>query len=140
MSSGKANSRTLLNSMRKKFTRSGRVSTSTYARDGSAAGGGGGGVGGGGRGRGRGGGGGGGVDFDPPPSASGDVAPHLFLEGPSIPQAETESVDESDSDKVEDEEARPKPLRTRGESKVLDMTKEPKTEEAKPRIISNGVE
>ena len=137
MSSGKANSKSVLNSIRKKFTRSGRVSTSTYARDGSAAGGGGGG---GGRGRGRGGGGGGGVDFDPPPSASGDVAPHLFLEGPSIPQAETESTDESDSDEVEDEEVRPKPLRTRGESKVPEWRKEPKTEEAKPRIIPNGKE
>ena len=136
MSSGKANSRTLLNDLlqRKKFTRSGRVSTSSYARDGSAAGGGGG------RGRGRGGGGGGGVDFDPPPSASGDVAPQLFLEGPSIPQAETESVDESDSDEVEDEEAQQKKLRTCGESKVPESRKEPKTEEAKHRIIPNGVE
>ena len=80
------------------------------------------------------------MDFDPPPSASGDVAPHLFLEGPSIPQAETESRDESDSDEVEDEEARPKPLRTRGESKVPEWRKEPKTEEAKPRIIPNGKE
>ena len=133
MSSGKANSKSVLNSIRKKFTRSGRVSTSTYARDESAAGGAGGG-------RGRGGGGGGGVDFDPPPSASGDVAPHLFLEGPSIPQAETESRDESDSDEVEDEEARPKPLRTHGESKVPEWRKEPKTEEAKPRIIPNGKE
>ena len=39
-----------------------------------------------------------------------------------------------------EEEARPKKLRTRGESKVSDVRKEPKTEEAKPRIIPNGVE
>jgi hypothetical protein len=49
----------------------------------------------GGRGRGRGrrgGGGGGGVDLEPPPSASGTVAPQLFLEGgPSRDEAETET-------------------------------------------------
>ena len=75
MSSGKANSRSLLDGMtqrKKNVTRSGRRSTSTYARDESAAGGAGGG-----RGRGRGGGGGGGEDFEPPPSASGDVAPEI---------------------------------------------------------------
>ena len=141
MSSGKANSRSLLDDMaqrKKNVTRSGRRSTSTYARDGSDAGGSGGGL----R-RGRGGGGGGGVDFEPPPSASGDVAPELFLEGPSGSQAETEteSRDESDSGHEEGEgEPQPKKLSTRGESKVPDATKEPKTEEAKPRIIPNGKE
>ena len=88
MSSGKADSKSVLNSIRKKFTRSGRVSTSTYARDGSAAGGAGGG-----RGRGLGRGGGGGVDFEPPPSANGEVAPELFLEeGPSRDEADRKSV------------------------------------------------
>ena len=138
MSSGKANSKTLLDSikqLKRNVTRSGRVSTSTYARDESAAGGG--------RGRGRGGGGRGGVDFEPPPSASGDVAPSLFLEGSSRPQAETEaeSRDESDSTQEElNEETLPKKLRTRGESKVPDFRKQPQTEEAKPRIIPNGKE
>ena len=81
------------------------------------------------------------MDFEPPPSASGDVAPELFLEGPSGPQAETEteSRDESDSGH-EDEEALPKKNKTRGESKVPDERREPKTEEAKPRIIPNGKE
>ena len=111
------------------------MSTSSYARDESAAGGGGGG-------RGRGGGGRGGVDFEPPPSASGDVAPSLFLEGSSRPQAETEaeSRDESDSTQEElNEETLPKKLRTRGESCVPDERKEPKTQEAKTLIIPDGV-
>jgi hypothetical protein len=89
MSSGKANSATLLKDMhqhKKNVRRSGREPTPNPRYPDLA------GVGGGqGRGRGQGrGGGGGGVDFDPPPSTSGDVAPKLFLEGPS-------RADESDS-------------------------------------------
>ena len=87
------------------------------------------------------------MDFEPPPSASGYVAPSLFLEGPSRPQAETEaeteaeSRDESDSTQEElNEETLPKKLRTRGESKVPDFRKQPQTEEAKPHIIPNGKE
>ena len=83
------------------------------------------------------------MDFEPPPSASGDVAPELFLEGPSGPQAETEteSRDESDSGDEEGEgEPQLKKLPTRGESKVPDERKEPKTEEAKALIKPNGKE
>ena len=137
MSSGKANSRSVLNNLKQlkgNITRSGRRSTLTYARNGSGAGGSGGGLG-------RGGVGGGGVDFEPPPSASGDVAPELFLEGPSGPQAETETESRDESDSGHEEgEGETKKLSTRGESKVPDAKKEPKTEEAKPRIIPNGKE
>ena len=65
------------------------------------------------------------MDFDPPPSASGEVAPELFLEGASRDEEATESRDEADSrqetetesrDEVEvEEQAQPKKLRTRGE-------------------------
>ena len=138
MSSGKANSRSLLDDMvqrKKNVTRSGRRSTSTYARDGSDAGGSGGGLG-------RGGVGGGGVDFEPPPSAFGDVAPELFLEGPSRQQAETEteSPDEDSGDEEGEGEPQLKKLPTRGESKVPDEKKEPKTEEAKALIKPHGKE
>lgn len=75
------------------------------------------------------------MDFDPPPSASGDVAPEFFLEGPSRDEAETESRDETET-----EEAGPKKLRTRGESRVPDERKEPKTHEAKTRIIPSQSE
>ena len=105
MSNRKASSKSLLESMaqikkglaRSGITRSGRPSTSAYA-----AGGRGGGRGGrGGRGGGRGGGGGGGVDFEPLPSASGPVAPELFLEGePSRDEAETATETESRDDEV----------------------------------------
>ena len=93
MSNGKASSATVLNAMRQLkqnvVTRSGRVHmpNSRYLHGDGAGGGGGRGGG-----RGRGGGGGGGVDFEPPPSASGPVAPELFLEeGPSRDEAETET-------------------------------------------------
>ena len=84
------------------------------------------------------------MDFDPPPSAEGDVAPELYLEGPSGAgpsgagssgaEAETESTDELEVT----EEARPKKLRTRGESRV--PRKEPATEEEKKPIIPVGKE
>jgi len=74
------------------------------------------------------------VDFDPPPSASGDVAPELFLEGTSREEAETET-ESRDELELTEEEAGPKKLRTRGESRVPDERKEPKTHEAKTRII-----
>ena len=85
------------------------------------------------------------MDFDPPPSASGDVAPELFLEGPYRAEAETEteSRDEWDSRhelEVMEEEALPKKLKTRGESRVPDERKEPKTQEAKTLIVPDGVE
>jgi hypothetical protein len=75
------------------------------------------------------------VDFDPPPSASGDVAPELFLEGPSRGD-DSDSRHESESrHEVEDEgDTRPKKLRTRGESCVPDERKEAKT-----LIIPDGV-
>jgi hypothetical protein len=95
MSNRKARSKSLLESMaqikkgltRSGITRSGRPSTSAYAA--------------GGRGGGRGGGGGGGVDFEPLPSASGPVAPELFLEGgPSRDEAETATETESRDEEV----------------------------------------
>ena len=137
MSSGKANSATLLKDMQQRksnVTRSGRQPTPNprYPDLGGAGGG-------------RGGGRGGGVDFDPPPFASGDVALELFLEGPSRAEAETEmeSRDEWDSRhelEVMEEEALPKKLKTRGESRVPDERKEPKTQEAKTLIVPDGVE
>ncbi|KAK1692814.1 hypothetical protein QYE76_009511 [Lolium multiflorum] len=102
---------------------------------------------GGGRGRGgRGGGrGGGGVhmDFDEPPSASGDVAPELFLEGPSSGEVEmeTESTHESDSRaelEVMEGGGAPKPLKIRGEARVPDARKEPKTHDDKALIIPSS--
>ena len=146
MSSGKANSGSLLAAMQslkanvaRRRSERGQVPNQRYpelAR-------------GGGRGRGgragRGGRGALGVDFDPPPSAEGDVAPELYLEGPSGAgpsgagtsgaEAETESTDELE---VTEEEARPKKLRTRGESRV--PRKEPATEEEKIPIIPAGKE
>ena len=77
------------------------------------------------------------MDFDPPPSASGDVAPGFFLEGPSGAEAETET-ESRDELEVTEEEARPKKLRTRGESRV--PRKEPATEEEKIPIIPAGKE
>jgi hypothetical protein len=86
------------------------------------------------------------VDFDPPPSASGDVAPELFLEGSSRAD-ESDSRHESDSihelevteEEEDEEEARPNKLRTRGESTIREERKEPKTQEAKTHIIPDGV-
>ena len=80
------------------------------------------------------------MDFEPPPSASGDVAPELFLEGPSRDEAETESRDEADSrhemEGRRDEEALPpKKLRTRGEAGVPDERKEPKTRRRSPLLF-----
>ena len=85
------------------------------------------------------------MDFDPPPSASGDAAPDFFLEGPSGAEAETEteSRDEMDSRhelEVMEEEAQPKKLKTRGEARVPDERKEPKTHEAKSHIIPTSAE
>ncbi|KAK1604158.1 hypothetical protein QYE76_027831 [Lolium multiflorum] len=104
---------------------------------------------GGGRGRGRGGRGGGrgggGVhmDFDEPPSASGDVAPELYLEGPSSGEVEmeTESTHESDSRaelEVMEDGGAPKPLKLRGEARVPDARKEPKTHDDKALIIPSS--
>ena len=89
------------------------------------------------------------MDFDPPPSAEGDVAPELYLEGPSgagSSRAGTSGSGPSGSgmsgadDELEgtEEEARPKKLRTRGESRV--PRKEPATEEEKIPIIPAGKE
>ncbi|KAK1678238.1 hypothetical protein QYE76_039086 [Lolium multiflorum] len=104
---------------------------------------------GGGRGRGRGGRGGGrgggGVhmDFDEPPSASGDVAPELYLEGPSSGEVEMEmeSTHESDSRaelEVMEDGGAPKPLKLRGEAGVPDARKEPKTHDDKALIIPSS--
>ncbi|XP_071679320.1 uncharacterized protein [Lolium perenne] len=96
---------------------------------------------GGGLGGGGGGGGWGGPDFEPPPSASGDVASEFFLEGPSREEAETESRAEEDSSRgveTPEEDGRPKPLKIRGEARVPDERKEPKTHEAKTLIIPAG--
>jgi hypothetical protein len=132
MSSGKANPATLLKEMhrrKKNVTQSGREPTPNplYPNFGGAGGG-------------RGVSGWGGVDFDPPPSASSGVAPELLLEGSS-------RADESDSrhelevmEEEDEEEARPKNLKTRAESRVPEERKEPKTQEAKARIIPDGVE
>ena len=133
MSGGKEDSASLLRAMKqvkKVFTRSGRQRTPNprYADQGGAGGGRGGG-----RGRGAGGG-----DFDPPPSASGDVAPELFLEGPSTDEAE--SRDEADSRHELEELVPPKKLPTRGEAGVPDERMEPRTQEAKALIIPDGVE
>jgi hypothetical protein len=97
---------------------------------------------GGGQGREQGGAGEGGVDCDPPSFASGDVAPELFLEGLSRAD-ESDSRHESNSRhelEVMEEEARPKKLKTRGKSRFPEERKEPKTQEAKARIIPDGVE
>ena len=138
MSGGKEDSASLLRAMKqvkKVFTRSGRQRNPNprYGEQGGAGGGRGGG-----RGRGRGGGG----DFDPPPSASGDVAPELFLEGPSRDEveAEAESRDEADSRHELEELVPPKKLSTRGEAGVPDERMEPRTQEAKALIIPDGVE
>ena len=87
---------------------------------------------------GRGGGGGGGVDFDPPLSASGDVASQFFLEGPS--RAETGSRAELEETEEEEEDAQPKKLRTRGESRVPEEKYWPKTQDDKWRIIPKQAE
>ena len=75
------------------------------------------------------------MDFYPPPSTSGDVAHDLFLEGPSRAETEMESRAELEETEEEEEDAQPKKLRTRGESRVPDEKYEPKTEEEKWRII-----
>jgi hypothetical protein len=79
------------------------------------------------------------VDFDPPPSPSGDVAPELFLEGPSR-DAEADSTHESESRDEADSTHEPKKLSNRGETGVPDERKEPRTQEAKTLIIPDGVE
>ncbi|KAK1664375.1 hypothetical protein QYE76_052534 [Lolium multiflorum] len=100
----------------------------------------------GGRGGGRGRGGGGvHMDFDEPPSASGDVAPELFLEGPSSGEVEmeTESTHESDSRaelEVMEGGGAPKPLKIRGEARVPEARKEPKTHDDKALIIPSSDE
>ena len=68
------------------------------------------------------------MDFDPPPSASGNVASGLFLEGPSRGEFEEEEPEE-------EEEAQPKKLWTRGESRVPEEKHWPKTEDEKWLII-----
>ena len=85
------------------------------------------------------------MDFAPPPSPSGDVAPELFLEGPSRDAEadsthESESRDEADSTHQLDELVPPKKLSNRGETGVPDERKEPRTQEAKTLIIPDGVE
>ena len=82
------------------------------------------------------------MDFDPPPSASGDVAPDLFLEGPSRAETGTDSRAELEEteEEEEEEEAQPKKLRTRGESRVPDEKYEHKTHEEKMRIIPKQAE
>jgi hypothetical protein len=81
----------------------------------------------------------GGVDLDPPPSASGDIAPELFMEELSREDT-TSREDESDSCELEVmEQGEPKKLRIRGESRVPEERKEPKTQEAKTLIIPDGV-
>lgn len=77
------------------------------------------------------------MDFDPPPSASGDVAPELFLEGPSTDEAEAEAEGQF---RDEAELVPPRKLRTRGESGVPEERKEPRTHEAKALIIPDGLE
>ena len=48
------------------------------------------------------------MDFDPPPSASGDVAPELFLEGPSRAEVETKTESRDELEVTEEEEAQPR--------------------------------
>jgi hypothetical protein len=87
---------------------------------------------------GGGGGGGGGVDFDPLPSTS-----KLFLEGASREEVETESRTETDSTReweTREEEGQPKKLNIRGEARVPDERKEPRTHEVKALIIPGGSE
>ena len=79
------------------------------------------------------------MDFDPPPSASGDVAPELYLEGPSSAEIELEMESTHDSradlEMEEEEVAPPKALMIRGEAKVPEARKEPKTHDEKDLII-----
>ena len=88
------------------------------------------------------------MDFEPPPSASGLVAPELFLEGgPSRDEAETVSREEADSrpetesesrDGVDEEAPPPPKKRSRGEAGV--PKDEPTTQAAKWFIEPDGVE
>ena len=147
MSSGKANSGPLLKAMQnlkanvaRRRSERGQVPNQRYPELARGGGGGGGRAGRGGRvGRGA-----LGVDFDPPPSAEGDVAPELYLEGPSGAGTSGSGPSGSGMSGAEDElegteeEARPKKLRTRGESRV--PRKEPATEEEKIPIIPAGKE
>ena len=85
------------------------------------------------------------MDFDPPPSASGDIALELFLEGPSSAETEMEieSTHESDSRaelEVMEGGGAPKPLKIRGEARVLDARKELKTHDDKALIIPSSDE
>ncbi|XP_071676855.1 uncharacterized protein [Lolium perenne] len=71
----------------------------------------------------------------------GDVASGFFLEGTSREEAETESRAEEDSSRgfeTPEEDGRPKALKIRGEARVPDERKEPKTHEAKTLIIPAG--
>ena len=116
MSSGKATSSSLLNALkqrRKSATRSGRQPNPNPRYPDLAPAGGGRG-----RGRGRGGRGrgatGGGVDFDPPPSASGDVDPELFLtEQPFRAEREADSKREAESERERGPRGRRGPIRRR---------------------------
>jgi hypothetical protein len=65
------------------------------------------------------------------------------LEGTSREEAETESRAEEDSSRgfeTPEKDGRPKPLKIRGEARVPDERKEPKTHEAKTLIIPAGPE
>ena len=139
-SSGKADSGSILKSLRR-TERPRAPNTSRYPSLGERGRGRGrGGRGGGGRGDGLGGGGGGGgVDFEPPPSAEGDVAPDLFLEGgPSTDEVETET--EAPEVETSTETGAPKKLKLRGESRVPEEKDWPKTEEEKILIIPSQAE
>ena len=128
MSSGKADSETLIRSMKQvkanAVRRSERGHQPNIRRYPGL-----------GRGGGRGGGRVGGEDFDPPPSASGSVAPELFLEGPSRAETETETEYRAEGEEGEEEEAGPKKLKTRGESRVPEEKDEPKTHDEKWLIV-----
>ena len=124
MSSGKADSETLVRSMKQVKTNAVRRSERGHQPNirrypGLGSGGG------------RGGRRVGGEDFDPPLFASRSVGPELFLEGPSRAETETESRAEGE----EEEEAGPKKLMTRGESRVSGEKDEPKTHDEKWLIV-----
>ena len=143
MSQGKENAATLSSTLRQqKIRRSDRplIPNPRYADDEGARGG---------QGRGRarrggGGRGGGGVELEASqlPSASGDVASELQLEVESTDEGETEYRDDAKSTQEAgvEVEAAPKKVRLRGEAKVPNEDKEPKTEEAKALIEPNGIE
>ena len=132
MSSGKADSETLIRSMKQVKANAVRRSEREHQPNirrypGLGRGGG----------RGRGGRRVGGEDFDPPPSASGSVAPEFFLEGPSRAETETETESRAEGEEGEEDEeaAGPKKLKTRGESRVPEEKDEPKTHDEKWLIV-----